>query len=583
MQYEQIIKQLEKRAKSWNVWRKQQSPEDLILDGIELIGLNLENMDFSKLSIRNAVIKECNLRNVDFISSNLEGTILQKNDFTNAKLIAARLNRADLSDSIMTGANMLTASTIGTKFENIDFRGHDLSSLNLKQASLASCNLEGQKLTRINLANTNLKKANLKNTDLSHANFSGSNLTDAVLQGAKLNGTNFKTANLSNVDLSGMDLHTVDLESTNLTNCNLREANLSNANLAHATISGAHLWKIQTHGWCISKTICTHAYWDKASKEKTSYAKHEFERIFAEAITIELKYPYRLTTNELATLPIFTEHLEAVHWGIVLRLKSILDVAGGAVVKFIVEESASFTPSELRHSLQQEAERVQMAQLALRSNTKLQLQLKEKIGMIKEQFWPRLLELAPDHERGQARTLTILFMDLKGFSSWKNEELSEKLSLFRGLVKPVLKKWQASFPNMEGDSLRVTFTNATTGLNCACMMRDVLTAAGFELRIGVELGEVVVIHNEVTEVTDLEGVAVSMAARLEAAAETGEVLVSHKIRHYTDHKDLFIYTPKRVKLRKSIGDMKQGDAIDGYTVATNTVAPKHLASVANLK
>ncbi len=539
---------------------------DLNLDEAELTNLELDNIDLSKVSLKGATLKKCSLRNADLISANLEGADLQQNDFSNAKLIAARLNHANLSGSILTNANMLTASTRNAKLENIDFQGHDIGGLNLKNTSLAGSNLEGQQLSRIDLSYTNLEEARLANADLSNTILTGANLTNASLQGATLHGAVFKSADLNGVDLSNMELKNTDFSGANLSNCDLREADLSKANLSKANFSGAKLWKVQTSGWIISNIICNYAFWDKSGKEKTAYRKHEFERIFAESISIELRYPYRLTANELTTLPIFIEHLEAVHWGIILRLRSIKDVAGGAHVQFIVEEVGAHNPSELKASLQGEADRVQMAQLSLRTNTTLHLQLKEKIASIREEFWPRLLELAADHEKDQVRNLTVVFMDLKDFSKWGDDELSEKLSLFRGLVKPVLKKWQASYPNMEGDSLRVTFKNATAGLSCACMMRNVLSAAGFELRVGVELGEVAVIHNEVTEITDLEGVAVSMAARLEAAAETGEVLASHKIRHYSDHKSLFSFTPKKVKLKKSIGSMKQGDAVDCFAV-----------------
>ena len=570
MDKNKVLNELKKGAYSWNNWRKSQALGDLNLDNIELTELQLDNVDFSKISMRNAVIKNCSLKNADFISANLAGSDLQGNDFTSAKLIAARLNEANLSGSILTDANMLTASTRDAKLENINFQGHDISGLNLKNTSLAGSNLEGQNLSRVDLSNTNLQETNLSGADLSYAVLNGSNLTSANLRNAKLEGAQFKSANLCGVDLNGMDLSECDFTRANLSNCDLREANFSKANLAQAIISGALLWKIQTRGWSIPNIVCPYAFWDKRGEDKTTYRNHEFERIFAESITIELRYPYRLTANELATLPIFTEHLEAVHWGIILRLKSITDVAGGALVAFVVEEPGSHSPSELKASLQGEADRIQVAQLALRTNSKLHLDLKEKIGIIKEEFWPRLLELAADHDRDQVRNLTVVFMDLKGFSSWGDDELSEKLSLFRGLVKPILKKWNASYPNMEGDSLRVTFRNASAGLACACMMRNVLTAAGFELRIGVELGEVSVIHNEVTEITDLEGVAVSMVARLEAAAEPGEVLASHKIRHYTGHRDLFEFTPKRVRLKKSIGEKKEGDFVDCFLVTANT-------------
>ncbi len=561
-----IIKELKKGADSWNSWRKNTVTGDLNLDEVTLIEFDLENMDLSKVSLQGATIKRCNLKNVDLISANLEGADLQNNDFTNAKLIAARLNKTNLSGSILTNANMLTASTRKARLENIDFKGHDISGLILKNISLAGSDLEGQQLSRIDLSNSNLEEVNFKDADLSKTILSNANLTNANLQGAKLKGATFKGADLNGVDLSHMDLQNADFSGANLSNCDLREANLSQAQLSKANLTGAKLWKIHTKGWVISNVICHYAFWDKAGKEKTTYRNHEFERIFAESIAIELRYPYRLTANELATLPIFIEHLEAVHWGIILRLRSISDVAGGAFVQFVVEEVGAHNPSELKASLQNEADRIQLAQLSLRTNTKLHLQLKEKVAAIREEFWPRLLELAADHEKDQVRNLTVVFMDLKGFSKWADDELSEKLSLFRGLVKPILKKHSANYPNMEGDSLRVTFKNASAGLSCACMMRSVLTAAGFELRIGVELGEVAVIHNEVTEISDLEGVAVSMAARLEAAAEPGEVLVSHKIRHYADHKDLFTFTPKRVKLKKSIGAKKQGDEIDCFAV-----------------
>ncbi|MFL0801914.1 MAG: pentapeptide repeat-containing protein [Agarilytica sp.] len=566
MEKANLIKELKKGADSWNSWRKNHATGDLNLDEVTLIEVDLESADLSKVSMKSATIKGCNLKNADFISANLEGADLQNNDFTNAKLIAARLNKANLSGSILTNANMLTASTRNARLENIDFKGHDISGLNLKNISLAGSDLEGQKLSRIDLSNSNLEEVNFQNADLSNTILTNANLTNANLQGASLTGATFKLADLNGVDLSNMDLQNADFSGANLSNCDFREANLNNAQLSKANITGAKLWKIHTTGWVISNIICHYAFWDKPGKEKTAYRNHEFERIFAESIAIELRYPYRLTANELATLPIFIEHLEAVHWGIILRLRSIRDVAGGALVQFVVEEVGAHNPTELKATLQNEADRIQMAQLSLRTNTKLHLQLKEKVAAIREEFWPRLLELAADHEKDQVRNLTVVFMDLKDFSKWADDELSEKLSLFRGLVKPILKKYSANYPNMEGDSLRVTFKNASAGLSCGCMMRNVLTAAGFELRIGVELGEVAVIHNEVTEISDLEGVAVSMAARLEASAEPGEVLVSHKIRHYADHKELFVFTPKRVKLKKSIGAKKQGDKIDCFSV-----------------
>ena len=568
MNQERILHELNKGASAWNLWRKQHAPGSINLDGIELHGMDLSHYDFSKISLRYATITHCIFKHTDLIWANCEGSLLQHNDFSQAKLIATNLTRCNLSHSQLRLANLLTANTTNAILDYIDFRGQDISGLMLRDVSLVGSNLTGQQLARVDLTNTNLEGANLQDADLSNALLAGARLINCNFQGARLSGALCKSANFSGVDLSGMDLHKVDFSNADLSDCDLRSASLSKAKLMNTDLSGAKLWDTNTTGWVINNIRCTHSYWDKAGKQKTAYRMHEFERIFAEAITIELRYPYRLADHELATLPIFMEHLAAVHWGTILRLKSISDVAGGALVKFVVEEVGSHNPTELKNQLQAEAERIQLAQLMLRNNTQLHLQLKEKVAAIREEFWPRLLELAVDHEHEQVRNLTILFMDLKGFSKWSDGELSEKLSLFRGLVKPILKKFSAGHPNMEGDSLRVTFTNATAGVSCACMIRNVLNAAGFELRIGVELGEVLVVHNEVTDVPDLEGVAVSMAARMEAAAEPGEVLVSQRVRHYAERSELFQFTPRHVPLKKSIGSLAQGETIECFAVHT---------------
>lgn len=566
MDLDYLLNEIKKGAKSWNGFRKLFPVGEIVLDGIQLRDMRLDDYDFSKLSLRGATITGCSFKSADLISANLEGSTLTHNDFTNAKLIAAQLSDANLSHSILLNANLLTAVTRRTRLENIDFRGHDISGLILRGVSLAGSNLEGQALARIDFSNSNLSGVNFKHADLIQALFNSADLRDANFTGAKLTGALFRNANLQGVNFSSLDLSKADFSEANLRDIDLREANLNKSKFIQADLSGAKLWRISTQGWSITNVICSYAYWDKSGKEKTTYRAHEFERIFAESITIELRYPYRLVDHELATLPIFIEHLAAVHWGIILRLKSIADVAGGALVQFVVEEIGSHNPAELKDQLQTEAERIQLAQLVLRSNTELHLQLKEKIASIREEFWPRLLELAADHESGQVRNLTILFMDLKGFSKWKNDELSEKLSLFRGLLKPILKRWGAGHPNMEGDSLRVTFKNATAGLSCACMMRNVLIAAGFELRIGVELGEVNLVHNEVTDIPDLEGVAVNMAARMEAAADSGDVLVSHKVRHYAERSGLFKFTAKKVSLKKDIGELQQGEQVECFVV-----------------
>ena len=560
-----VLVAIKKGFREWNRMRKTDPTFAPKMNGLELVDIDLSHFDFSDLSMSGVTINRCNLNAAKLISTDLRNADLKNNDFSSSSLIAARLENANLSGSKLHKANLLTAAIRGTSLQNIDFRGHDLSSLDFRGADLRGCNLENQSFIGHDLSGANLADTNLNNVNFTSAILTNANLSNSQLKGATLTGANFRSSNLNHVDLSGLDLSGINFEGAKLT-CNLSDANLKNARLARCDITGSILGEIRTDGWDISNIRCEYAFWGKDRAEKTFYRHHEFERIYAENIIIKLDYPYRLTAGELTTLPILIEHLEATFWGTILRLKCIKDVPGGSLVELHVEESSKYQPSVLKAELQHEANRIHTAQLALRFNQQLKGDLKEEIGRLKEKIWPRLLELASEHEMEQVRNLTVLFMDLKGFSQWRDDELSEKLGLFRGLIKPVLTKWRASYPNMEGDSLRATFRNATAGLACACMMRDVLTAAGFELRIGVELGEVSVVHNEVTDQPDLEGTAVSMAARLEATASTGSVFTSEKVRHYTHHKGIFRFCAEKAKLAKSIGNKKTGDIIECYSV-----------------
>lgn len=563
----QIKSQLLKGANAWNRWRTQYKNTELSLAGLEISNQVLDGVDFSELSLTDASIVRCSMREATCINTNFSRSNLCQNDFSGAKLIAANFSHADLSDCIIVGASILMANVEGAKLEHIDFRGHDLSALNLRGASLARSNLEKQVLAKLDLTGVNLEDANLSHCDLSYTNFSRSNLRSVNLRGATIDSTIFKSCDLSNVNFKSMDLSDINFHGADLSGCDLREADLGRSNLERANLTGVKLWKINIRRWNISDVRCDHAFWGSKYDVKTTYKRHEFERLYSQSGTVDVKYPYHLSTQEITTIPILIEHLQGTFWGAVFRLKSIKEVAGGTLVSLKIEEYGDNSPVTLKQNVQIESERIVNAHVALRGSSKLLIQLREEIAQVKERFWPRLLELAAEYEREQSRLLTIVFMDLKGFSLWGNDELSEKLGLFRGLIKPILNKWGAAYPNMEGDSLRITFSNACAALGCACMIKGVLTGAGFELRIGVELGSVSVVHNEVTGNSDLEGTAVSMAARLEASAKTGQVLVTNNVKQYSEQRNLFKFKPVKISLSKSIGEFKKGDVLECFDVS----------------
>jgi len=553
------------KPENWQRWKASHGQNDILIENVEFRDVDFSRIDFSNVNFIGCYFDCCTFKSANLISTNLSHSSFHACDFAKAKMIASNLSHAEFKKCNFDQVNFLTAILNDTSIINSDLTDLDLQSFNLIGITLDLCDLRKQNLAGKNLTNASLKRADLRGANLDKTILSGANLADSLMNGAQIRDTQFKSSNLTGIDFAGMDLSRINFEGAVLRGCDLRDADLSGACLANADITNTSLFNAETIGWDIRDIRCDLAYWDRDSTVKTEYKPHEFERIYAESLIIELKYDFRLTANEIATLPILIDHLQACHWGVALRLKSVKDIAGGALVQLVVDEAGNYSLNDLEISLREEASRIQKAQLAMRADRKMQKRFKEAIAGIKDQFWPRLLELAAEHEIDQVRNFCVIFIDLQGFTQWNEGIVSEKLSLFRGLLKPVLERWKASYPNMEGDSLRATFRSAATAVECACMIREVLMAAEFELRIGIDLGQVSIVHNEVTEQSDLEGNAVSMAARLETMADAGEIIVSEKVKHYAEQEtNDFVFYPRKSRLTKGIGNKKAGDWINIY-------------------
>jgi len=551
----------------WPQWKESHKSETITFEDEEFHNLDLSGLDFSHVQFHRCHFHYCKFDSTNLISADLTGSDFIHCDFSHSKLIAAVLKNTAFRKCQLKEVNFLTAQFKKTVIVNTDLSHIDLQTINLKGITLDGCDLRKQNLSGKDLSYASLRRVDLRGANLSSAIFNHVDLSSALMAATVVNKCQFRHANLSNINLSSLDFSGANMSNANLRGCNLSGTNLSNTNLSKANITDATLFNINSIGWDISNVRCEFAYWDQGAIDKTNYTDGEFERLYAESLTIDLRYEYRLTANEIATLPILIEHLQACHWGVALRLKSVKDIAGGALVQLVVDEVGHHSVGELENSLKEEASRIQNAQLAMRADRTMQREFKEAVAGIKDKFWPRLLELAAEYEVDQVRNFSVLFIDLKDFTKWSNVTISERMSLFRGLLKPILAKWDASYPNMEGDSLRATFRSAKSAVECAWMIRHVLMAAEFELRIGIDLGEVTIVHNEVTERSDLEGTAVSMAARLESMARPGQIFVSEKVKHYAEQQNCnFNFIPKKSQLKKSIGAKTAGDWLEVYEI-----------------
>lgn len=222
----------------------------------------------------------------------------------------------------------------------------------------------------------NLSGANLHNSALNEEFLSACTLTGVNLSGQNLNGYRLSSFKLKGVDLRGANLQGANLSKTDLNLANLSNANLSCANLQSATLdrsdlTGANFWETLRAGWSIKGVTCEHAFWDRAGKNATLYTPGEFERLYSDQTTIELFYEGGISSFELNTLPALLQHLASKHPDASIHLRTVEQTGGGAKITINLGDA----DDSLKEEIEADARQVVTAQLQLRDNHVLRLQI----------------------------------------------------------------------------------------------------------------------------------------------------------------------------------------------------------------
>jgi adenylate cyclase len=145
-------------------------------------------------------------------------------------------------------------------------------------------------------------------------------------------------------------------------------------------------------------------------------------------------------------------------------------------------------------------------------------------------------------ERTQRRLAAILAADVVGYSRLMEVDEADTLATLKvrrkEVLEPLVAKHQGRVFKVTGDGVLIEFASAVNAVQCAVdLQRGMATANGDQtdnhhivLRIGVNLGDVMV------EGSDLYGNGVNVAARLEALAEPGGILISGTAYDYVRNK-----------------------------------------------
>ena len=158
---------------------------------------------------------------------------------------------------------------------------------------------------------------------------------------------------------------------------------------------------------------------------------------------------------------------------------------------------------------------------------------------------------------GQAprrRLAAILAADVVGYSRLMQQDEADTLAVLKSrraeILQPLVAEHHGRVVKLMGDGVLVEFASAVDAVECAVQLQAGMEAANADLpedrrirlRIGINLGDVIV------EGSDLYGDGVNIAARLEAFADPGSVIVSRTV---------FNHVRGKVKLRfDDLGDQQ---------------------------
>jgi adenylate cyclase len=144
--------------------------------------------------------------------------------------------------------------------------------------------------------------------------------------------------------------------------------------------------------------------------------------------------------------------------------------------------------------------------------------------------------------RTQRRLAAILAADVVGYSRLMEQDEAGTLAVLKqrrkDVLEPLVAEHSGRIVKVMGDGVLVEFNSAVNAVTCAVELQKRMASANASLsddrhivlRIGVNLGDVMVEGN------DLYGDGVNIAARLEAIAEPGRILVSGTVYDYVRNK-----------------------------------------------
>jgi class 3 adenylate cyclase len=163
---------------------------------------------------------------------------------------------------------------------------------------------------------------------------------------------------------------------------------------------------------------------------------------------------------------------------------------------------------------------------------------------------------APDYDRVLS---TVLFTDIVG-STERARELGDRgwhevLDEHHTRVRGVLEQYRGRELDTAGDGFFASFDGPARAIRAACAIREGVQPLGIQIRAGLHTGECELMRDKIG------GIAVHTGARVAAAAEPGEVLVSSTVKDLVAGSGI-VFADRGERELKGVGSWRLYSVLD---------------------
>lgn len=227
------------------------------LEWADLSGLNLEDLVFEDMELRNTCFRGADLARSFFNRSRLELADFGSADLTDSTFDGCGADGADFQEAGLDGAlfdrcRMIKASFNRAQGLGVRFHETDISHSRLDGAVLPELDLDTVAASRAQFLDVWMPRLRVsRGCDLSFANFDTATAVGAVLAGdedhpitmkdAALDGANFSHSRFTHVNASSTEFRDGLFRGTTFNNCCLDEADMAGGNYVGSSICACTL------------------------------------------------------------------------------------------------------------------------------------------------------------------------------------------------------------------------------------------------------------------------------------------------------------------------------------------------------